>query len=224
MSHAPNGTPDTLDRVRRALGRTEPLEAPPVPPAIPEHITRLVHTELGLPELFTKSAEDNKMHVTGVSVEQLVPEVAAFLRANGCRTIAMPESPFLEKIGVYPGLVTAGFSMRKWPGMKLDEVYDVDCGVTDVYRAVAETGSLVIRSSPNHGRSLSLVPNIHVAILEPKNLVPDLVDLFEHLARDGSAAAGATHIITGPSKTADIEMNLVVGVHGPRVVQLFLLQ
>jgi L-lactate dehydrogenase complex protein LldG len=151
--------------------------------------------------------------------------VAIFLHAQNCKRIAMPESAFLEKVGLYKGLKAAGLEVRKWGEMTLDEVYDADCGVTDVYCAVAETGSLVIRSSPEHGRALSLVPNVHVAILEPKNFVADLVDLFEKMKADRVAeAGGATHIITGPSKTADIEMNLVVGVHGPRIVQLFLLQ
>jgi len=225
MGDATEASDDVLSKVRKALGRTTPLREPPTPPAIPEHIVRLVHTDLGLPELFTRRAEENKMHVTGVAVEKLAESVAAFLRSQNCRTIAMPDSAFLEKVGLYRGLKDAGLNVRRWSEMTLDEVYDVDCGVTDVYCAVAETGSLVIRSSPEHGRSLSLVPNIHVAILEPRNFVADLVDLFDKMKADAVAeAGGATHIITGPSKTADIEMNLVVGVHGPRVVQLFLLQ
>ena len=114
----------------------------------------------------------------------------------------------------------AGLEVRTWDRMTLDELYDFDAGVTDVYAAVAETGSLVIKHSPEHGRALSLVPAVHVAIVEPKNLVADLVDLFEKLGRDGG---GAT-IITGPSKTADIEMDLVVGVHGPGKVEIFLMK
>lgn len=216
---------DVLAKVRRALGRTGPLTEAPAPPYIAEHVVRLVHTDLGLPELFTKRAEENKMHVTGVAVGQLAAEVAAFLRSQNCKSIAMPGSAFLEKVGLYRGLKDAGLEVRRWGEMTLDEAYDVDCGVTDVYCAVAETGSLVVRSSPEHGRSISLVPNVHVAVLEPKNFVADLVDLFEKMKADGVAeSGGATHIITGPSKTADIEMNLVVGVHGPRVVQVFLLK
>jgi L-lactate dehydrogenase complex protein LldG len=106
--------------------------------------------------------------------------------------------------------------------MTLDELYDFDCSVTDVYCAVAETGSLVMRASAGHGRALSLVPPIHIAVLEPRNFVPDLVDLFEKLSREGTGSA--VSIVTGPSKTSDIEMNLVIGVHGPCKVQLFVLQ
>ncbi|MGH7214135.1 MAG: LUD domain-containing protein, partial [Tepidisphaeraceae bacterium] len=68
----------------------------------------------------------------------------------------------------------------------------------------------------------SLTPFVHVAILEPKNFLPDMLDLFELLAKEGSGSA--TVLITGPSKTADIEMNVVTGVHGPNVVQAFILQ
>jgi len=211
-----------IDKVRRALGRTAPLSTPPGPPAIPEPLTRLVHTDLGLPGLVAKRAEENKIHVDGVYVEELVPKLAEFLKAQNCRTLILPESPFLEKLNVYDGLKAAGFTVRRWSEATLDEVYDLDCAVTDVYCAVAETGSLVIRAAEGHGRSISLVPDIHVAILQPKDFVPDLVDLFEKMKKDGPGSS--TIIITGPSKTADIEMNLVMGVHGPRLVHVFLLQ
>ena len=95
------------------------------------------------------------------------------------------------------------------------------CGVTDVDYAVAETGTVVIRHRPEHGRLLSLVPFVHVAIVEPKCMVPDLIDLFAVLKRDGTGSG--VPLISGPSKTADIEMNTVIGVHGPNIVKAFVL-
>jgi L-lactate dehydrogenase complex protein LldG len=215
-----NDENDVMTKVRRALGRREALKEVPVPPELPEHIVRLVQSEIGLAELFARRAEENKMRVVGVGVEELVGKVAEYLRGQACKRIALPRSVFLDRLGVAEGLKRAGFEVRTWDEMTLDELYDYDCGVTDVYAAVAETGSLVIKNSAEHGRALSLVPAVHVAIVEPKNLVGDLVDLFEKLGRDGG---GAT-IITGPSKTADIEMDLVVGVHGPGKVQIFMLR
>jgi L-lactate dehydrogenase complex protein LldG len=215
-----NDESGVMTKVRRALGRPDGVKDAPIPPELPEHVVRLVQSEIGLPELFARRAEENKMHVEGVGVEELVARIAEYLRGQGCKRIAMPKSGFLERLGVVEGLKRAGFDLRTWDQMTLDELYDYDCGVTDVYAGVAETGSLVIRSSPEHGRALSLVPAVHVAIVEPKNLVADLVDLFEKLGKDGG---GAT-IITGPSKTADIEMDLVVGVHGPGKVQIYLLK
>lgn len=218
-SNQPAG--DVLERVRRALGRREGLKEAPIPPQLPEHIVRLVQSEIGLAELFARRAEENKMHVVGVRVEELVAKVGEYLRGEECRRIALPKSGFLERLNVVKGLGAMGFEARVWTEMTLDELYEYDCGVTDVYAAVAETGSLVVRSSADHGRALSLVPAVYVAIVEPKNLLADLVDLFEKMGRDGGG--GAT-IITGPSKTADIEMDLVVGVHGPGKVQVFMLK
>jgi len=215
-----NDENDVLTKVRRALGRPDGVKEAPIPPELPEHIVRLVQSEIGLAELFARRAEENKMHVEGVRVEELGGKVREYLRGEGCKRIAVPKSGFLERLNLVRGLAALGFEVRTWDQMTLDELYDYDCGVTDVYAAVAETGSLVIKSSPEHGRALSLVPAVHVAIVEPKNLVADLVDFFEKLGRDG----GGTTIITGPSKTADIEMDLVVGVHGPGKVQIFLLR
>ena len=114
-----------------------------------------------------------------------------------------------------------GFDARQWSEMSADDAYDFDCGVTDVDYAVAETGTVVIRHRPEHGRLLSLVPFVHVAIVEPKCMVPDLIDLFAVLKQDGTGS-GVT-LISGPSKTADIEMNTVIGVHGPNIVKAFVL-
>jgi len=215
-------TSDVLAKVRAALGRSRTATPVPVAPTIPEPIARLVHSEIGLPELFAKRAADNKMDVEVLYVEELMPRMTEFLRAKGCRKLALGGSGLLDKLGVFAALKEAGFDARRWAEMTLDELYDFDCGITDVYCAVAETGSLVMRASREHGRAVSLVPPIHVAVLEPKNFVADLVDLMEKLTEEG--VGSNTVLITGPSKTADIEMQLVTGVHGPGVVKLFLLQ
>jgi L-lactate dehydrogenase complex protein LldG len=215
-------SPDSvLDRVRKALGRTGPMSAPPVPPTIVEHVTRLVHSVIGLPELFSRRAAENKMHVDPVSADDVAERVAQFLVAHDLKKIVMPASPLLERLGVRAAMERAGLDVKSWDQISLDALYDVDAGVTDVTYAVAETGSLVIKSSPLHGRAISLVPNVHVAIVEPKNCIPDLLDLMEILGKEG--VGNNVSIITGPSKTADIEGALVVGVHGPGEVQVFVL-
>jgi L-lactate dehydrogenase complex protein LldG len=198
------------------------LSAPPVPPEILEPVARLVHSDIGLAELFAKRATDNKMHVDTVRAGEVGKRVAAFLGGKGLKRIAMPVSPALERLGVAAALRAAGLEVRTWDRMTLDELYDLDASVTDVTYAVAETGSLVIKSSAVNGRALSLVPLVHVAIVEPRNCVPDLLDLMERLGREG--VGNNVNIITGPSKTADIEGALVVGVHGPGEVQVYVLQ
>jgi L-lactate utilization protein LutC len=214
-----------IDKVRRALGRTAPLAAPPVPPPIEEPVTRLVYSDLGLPELFAKRAADLKMLVTPVYPEELIGQMTKFLLARYCKRVALSKSKLFDEIKLRDALRDAGFDARWWGEITLDQLYEFDCGVTDVHYAVAESGSLVVKTSADHGRGLSLVPMFHVAVIEPRNFVPDLVDLFDKLAAEARATPGTNYIlISGPSKTADIEMNVVTGVHGPNVVQAFVLQ
>jgi L-lactate dehydrogenase complex protein LldG len=214
-----------IDRVRKALGRAgqPPASAPPIPPPLPEHIVRLVHADIGLPELFAKRAAVQNMLVELVSPDEVPAKLVAFLRERKIRRVALAQSRLFEQLDIYPTLEAAGeFESRRWPQMTLDEMYDFDGGVTDVTYAVAETGTLVIVTDANNGRGLSLVPMTHVAIVEPKNLLPDLVDLFERL---GSNYPGRHAVmISGPSKTADIEMNVVTGVHGPNIVKAFVIR
>ena len=219
MSETPN---DVLANVRRALGHGAPSTSPPpAPPEIPDPVARLVHSPIGLPELFNRRAAEMKMLVTSVRVDALTGQMIEFLRQRQCKTVMLSDTPLLRRLEVGDALDEAGFSARYWSGVTADGAYDYDAGVTEVDYAVAETGTLVIRHRPEHGRLLSLVPFVHVAVVEPKNLLPDLIDLFETLAREG-CGSGVT-IITGPSKSADIEMNTVTGVHGPNVVKTFVL-
>jgi L-lactate dehydrogenase complex protein LldG len=211
-----------IEKVRRALGRSKPLEAPPVPPVIEDMVARLVYSEVGLPELFAKQARAAAMTVDLLHVEDLFDRLEAFLRENNCQKIALPVSKLFEKIGLAAQLQARGFDVKRWDELTPDECFGYDCGVTDAYAAVAETGSIVVKANEAHGRCISLVPPIHVAVLEPKVFVPDLVDLFEKLQREG--AGSGTVLITGPSKTSDIEGQLVTGVHGPGKVQVYVLQ
>jgi L-lactate dehydrogenase complex protein LldG len=211
-----------IANVRRALGRSERLDRAPAPPALIEPIIRLVHTDIGLPGLFARQAAANAMKVIAVRVDDLACKLAELLQQLNCTSVALPASKLLDPLEVAPQLRAAGITAHRWDDLTADAVYEIDAGVTDVYAAVAETGSLVVRASPQHGRVLSLVPPIHIAIVQPRDLVGDLLDLMRKLEREGTTSG--TTVITGPSKTTDIEGNLVVGVHGPGQVHVLLLE
>jgi L-lactate dehydrogenase complex protein LldG len=217
-----NDFSNVLEKVRRSLGRTVPLSTAPMPPTIDEPIARLVHSDIGLAELFVERASAMKMLASTISVDDLLAAVAAFLRERNCKRVMLSDTALLTRLGAAQYLKDNGFDVKTWAEMTADEAYDFDAGVTDVDYAVAESGSLVIRHRPEHGRLLSLVPFVHVAVVEPKLYLPDLIDLFERLAKE--RIGGGVTMISGPSKTADIEMNVVTGVHGPNVVRTFVLQ
>lgn len=104
-----------------------------------------------------------------------------------------------------------------------DEAARAPLGVTGVDWALAETGTLIMASGPGRPRSTSLLPDTHVAVFGPGHLVESLEQvglLLEALHADGGAAVrgGMINFITGPSRTADIELTLTRGVHGPKEV------
>src|SRR5437763_2380055 len=117
-----------LDKASAALGRAGPLQAP-VPPTIDQPIARLVHSDIGLPELFAKRAEQMKMRVQTCNVEDLMDKLIPFLQANSCKKIALPVSRLLDGLDVQKQLRDSGFDVRRWDAMTLDELYDYDCGI-----------------------------------------------------------------------------------------------
>lgn len=112
-----------------------------------------------------------------------------------------------------------GLSMRGFHLLRADapthELMTADAGITDAQWGIAETGTVVLDDRRARARRASLLPPLHIAILDQRNLLPTLDDLFlEPSVR--TAPPHALTLITGPSRTADIELQLVVGVHGPR--------
>jgi L-lactate dehydrogenase complex protein LldG len=215
------GEPDLIEKVRRALGRTGPSPAPK-PPELDEPITRLVHSDIRLADLFATTAKTSKFILQETSPDELIARLVEFLQSRNCRHIGISAGGICQSMNLAAALRDRGLDARSWTDLTLDQTYDLDCGVTDVWAAVAETGSLVIHADANQGRALSLVPPIHVAIVEPKNILADLVDLFEKMSR--TSPPPAVSIISGPSQTADIEAVMVTGVHGPGVVAVFLMR
>lgn len=91
-----------------------------------------------------------------------------------------------------------------------------DVGISSVDFAVAETGTLVVCSKPGRERVISLVPPVHIALVDESQIVPDLFDVFEQAGEIAFEEFPSNlAFITGPSKTGDIELQLTTGVHGP---------
>jgi len=212
---------NVMGKVRRSLKRDAPMSAAPTPPVIEEPLARLVYSDIGLPELFAERAGELKMMVELVRIDDLADQLAAFLSTVSSKRVMLTETPLIKSLGLVDFLRGRGIDAQSWSDITLDQSYDFDTGVTEVDYAVAESGTLVIRHRPEHGRAISLVPFVHVAIVQPKNFVPDLIDLMERLDAEGTGS-GVT-MISGPSKTADIELNVVTGVHGPNIVKAFIL-
>ena len=94
-----------------------------------------------------------------------------------------------------------------------DELFGADLGVTAAQWAIAETGTLVLVGDEERHRLASLLPPVHIALLHRSRILANLGEALGTLRRPLSPAVT---FVTGPSRTADIELQLVIGVHGPR--------
>jgi L-lactate dehydrogenase complex protein LldG len=95
-------------------------------------------------------------------------------------------------------------------------------GITGVDLALAATGSLVLNSGAGKYRATSLLPDKHIAVLKTSQLVVDMETWVAQTKNDFNKPSNIT-VITGPSKTADIAQELIIGAHGPRSVHVVIL-
>ena len=123
------------------------------------------------------------------------------------------------------GTTILGYELASDPDERrraLAELDPVQVGLTGAMAGLADTGSIVLASGAGRGRLVSLLPPVHIALLSRRRLYPSLPSFLE--AHPGSVTQGSNLvIITGPSRTADIEMTLTHGVHGPREVHVILM-
>jgi len=164
----------------------------------------------------------------------LVPDVTAatagvleLVRAQPGRRVLLGRGTFLDTLDLAASLRALGMEFfaadNPDPVAPREAFFGADVGISGVHALVAETGSIVVRAQPDEPRSLSLLPPVHIAVAARDQLVPDLFDLFgpSLLDRPG-ALPSCLALITGPSKTGDIELRLVTGVHGPGEVHVVL--
>lgn len=124
-------------------------------------------------------------------------------------------APAVEALNCEKWEVTASFDKQKLEGC--------DAGVTSCEAIVAQLGSILVSSASSGGRSLSILPHVHVVIATVDQVTADLEGCFsDMLARHGQKLPSMLSFITGPSRTGDIERILVLGAHGPKELYVIL--
>lgn len=119
-------------------------------------------------------------------------------------------------------LTNEGVHYRKWDSANKEELIEfaraADVGITFSDITLAESGTVVLFNDGEKGRHVSLLPESYIAIVPKSTLVPRLTqatNMIHHQNMKGATIPSCVNFISGPSNSADIEMNLVVGVHGP---------
>ena len=164
---------------------------------------------------FRTRAESMQCTTDEVASETEVPgAVARYLRSNnlppaGC---VWPQLAHLDWKG-------AGLALEPRAANADDPI-----GVTGAFAAIAETGTLVLASGPDTPATSSLLPETHVAVVSTARIVAHMEDAFA-LARDTfGQMPRAINFVSGPSRTADIDQTIVLGVHGPSRVHIILVR
>ena len=146
------------------------------------------------------------------------------IQTHQARKILLGSDPLLLTLDLQSFLQRHGLEVASVQDLDVatsrEPFFAADIGISGVDFLIAETGSLVMRSTPSQPRSISLLPPVHIAVADHAHLLPDLFDLF---ARYQGGLPSCLALITGPSKTGDIELRLVTGVHGPGEVHVVLL-
>ncbi len=140
------------------------------------------------------------------------------------------ESEGWKKIGTHSGeLVDDAARVLNLAICRTDEPYNVhdlescDAGITECDALIAQTGSILITNRSAGGRALSVLPPHHVVLARRNQLVPDLPEAFALLKKKYAPNYPSfISLITGPSRTGDIERILVLGAHGPKKLTIFL--
>lgn len=149
--------------------------------------------------------------------------LAEIVEPLGPKSALCWQHPVLDRLGLAPFLAERGIERLTYaelsplpPAEQRRKALAADIGITSVSYAVAETGTLAHFSGPGAERMASLVPPVHVAIVTVDQILPDQFDLFTRLGQLGASGMPTNvALVTGPSKTGDIEMRLTTGVHGP---------
>jgi L-lactate dehydrogenase complex protein LldG len=246
------GKADFLRSVQEALGRPSTGSGQAAPPVRPYHRleedlpqleaqaaeleARLRENRPQLLDRFTDMAGKGGWNVHRVSgVEAAIGRVDSLIGELEPEQVVRSGQPVFDDVPVDTVLEWRGIEVtpivrgETAERERLREVIrHAEVGLTGTDYALAETGSLVIMPRRGLSRLVSLVPPVHIALVRPEEVLDTLHDLFllrrlEYYRRGGEMGS-YLNFITGPSRTADIEMTIVQGVHGPRAVHLILVE
>ena len=149
------------------------------------------------------------------SEEDFYDQLFEFKRENNLEHLFVWES-FLKK-----QLYGAGINFT---GEEDGFVKHAEAGLTTCEALIARTGSIMVSSGNTGGRRLSIYPTMHLVVAKASQLVPDIKDgLLLIRKKYNEKIPSMISMVTGPSRTADIEKTLVMGAHGPRNLVLFLI-
>jgi L-lactate dehydrogenase complex protein LldG len=205
-----------LGRIRRALADVPREESPEDVPVVRDYLrAHAERTPERAVELLAENLADYRAVVHRTTAGELPVRIAALLAGRGARSAVVPPGLPREWLAAAEG-VTLVPDTAELTHHQLDAV---DSVVTGCAVAIAETGTIVLDASPDQGRRrITLVPDHHICVVRvPGQVVDSVAQGLERLD-----PARPLTWISGPSATSDIELDRVEGVHGPRTLEVIL--
>ncbi len=206
-----------LALVRDALAAVEPMAHGP-----DHEAARLVDASADTVALFKQRLAELKVVVHQAATEDAVPAtIAAAVEQIGATSVVATDEPILQTPSLKPLLASLDCRLIPLePGNIVSPSFQADVGITGAELGIAETGTVVLASGGTRRRLVGIAPPAHIMVLRGDAIVADLLDWAAWHDRQPRAANWT--FVTGPSKTADIELNLVTGMHAPGIVHLVL--
>jgi L-lactate dehydrogenase complex protein LldG len=165
-----------------------------------------------LVNLFKDNLESVNGHCIIADSESEIARALTTIISNlHAQRIALSDTPSIERIMYMTDLEIEELAIAP----SSSEIFSFDVGISTAQAAIADTGTLVLDSACERNRLVSLVPPVHIAIIDASCIVETLGEALTLLRKDNEISPAVT-FITGPSRTADIELTLAIGVHGPQ--------
>lgn len=184
------------------------------PVSLPDdlEIARVIGREADPVQVFAERVEQAKMHAYRAGDEAaMIETVLSIVQSVGARSAIVPDEAIPARAALIEQLRRAGIEL--FDADDADAAFAADVGITAVSGAIAETGSMCVASGGGRRRLASLAVPYHIGIVRAEQIVADLLDWAYQLP---SELPANEVLVSGPSKTADIELILVTGVHGPK--------
>lgn len=206
-----------LNRLYDALGRPARPDLPPAPPATPAEPSQ-VSTTSALVDLLIDRLEDYDATVTRVRDNEIAEVVATVL--GPVASVVVPGDVPAEWLAESDAEFLVDSPDER---LSVDELDTVDAVLTGSTVAIADTGTICLAGPGTGRRAITLVPDRHVVIVRVSDVVETVSQAVNLLVEGGLADVPQTWV-SGPSATVDIELERVKGVHGPRTLDVILVE
>jgi L-lactate dehydrogenase complex protein LldG len=210
-----NNIPEPIiESIRRNVNRKKGDPIPPRPSILPPRNRGNLHAEIDLFITELRKVSGNGRSLRANDLRTALIELVSLEKINRA---TLWQTQTLKDLEVRKFLESAGVTVIPSTAHK-SEIASCDLGVTEADFALPDTGSIGLFSNDEKPRSVSLLPRVHLAMISPSAFCTDLHQVFQVMDN-----ANYMVLITGPSRTADIELTVALGVHGPKSLYAWIL-